>query len=363
MKILGIHHITLIASNAQQTVDFYVGVLGQRLIKQTVNFDSPGTYHLYFGDTTGKPGTAITFFEIPNAGKGQPGIGGTHHFALQVPTYAGLLKWKRRLTDLNIKVQGPYDRRYFQSIYFQDPDGVNLEIATVQPGWTIDETPELIGTLYQPAPAQLSKGGRNEAAIAAETWDQPVPTITPDMALHLGMHHITAMSSNLDATHDFFSGLLGMRRVKMTDNFDVDGGLHWYWGVDEGKPGTLVTYFGYPKTLKVRETVMGAGQTHHYALAVSDETEQAEWRKRLSGAGYRVSPIMDRQYFRSIYTNDPDGHIVELATLGPGFLVDEDVATLGQALKLPPWYEQHRAVIENALTPLRVPEWSNPHAE
>lgn len=357
MKVLGLHHITLVAHNAQRTVDFYTKILGLRLVKQTVNFDDPGAYHLYFGDSTGKPGTAITFFEWPNAPKGNYGIGGTHHFALGVADYDGLMKWKRRLTDLHLKVNGPYDRHYFKSIYFNDPDGVNLEIATLGPGWTMDEAPELLGTVHQPPPAEMMRYNRDEARIAAETWHEPVTEITADMALQFGMHHITAMSSNIEATHAFYNGVLGMRRVKMTDNFDVPGSAHWYWGVDDGKPGTIITYFGYKPDYRVKYAQMGAGQTHHFALAVADEAEQVEWRKRLSQAGYRVSNIMDRMYFKSIYTNDPDGHIVELATLGPGFLTDEDETTLGTRLQFPPWLEQRRASIENALTPLVIPEW------
>ena len=124
MKVLGLHHISIVSANAQRTVDFYTQVLGLRLVKQTVNFDDPGSYHLYFGDETGKPGTAITFFEWKGAQRGKPGVGGTHHFALQVNDYDSLLKWKRRLVDLKIKVDGPLDRHYFKSIYFRDPDAV-----------------------------------------------------------------------------------------------------------------------------------------------------------------------------------------------------------------------------------------------
>ncbi|NJO83251.1 MAG: hypothetical protein HC828_10810 [Blastochloris sp.] len=133
MTILGIHHITIVASNAQRTVDFYTRMLGQRLVKQTVNFDDPTSYHLYFGDETGRPGTALTFFEWPNAPKGKPGIGGTHHVALAVESYDGLLMWKRRLNDRGIAVDGPFDRHYFKSIYFKDPDGMIIEIATKGP--------------------------------------------------------------------------------------------------------------------------------------------------------------------------------------------------------------------------------------
>ncbi len=359
MKVLGLHHITLVSGDAQRTVNFYVQVLGQRLIKQTVNFDDPGSYHLYFGDELGRPGAAITFFEWRGAPKGLRGVGGTHHFAFRVRDYDGLLKWKRRLTDLGITVRGPFDRHYFKSIYFEDPDGVILEIATEGPGWTIDETPDALGMAFREPPATMTAANRDNARITAETWQEPVPAITPEMALAEGMHHITAIGSNIERTHAFFSGVLGMRRVKMTDNFDDPGSAHWYWGVDEGKPGTLITYFERDPA-KTRYAQMGRGQTHHFALAVADTDEQAEWRARLNKAGFRVSPIMDRVYFKSIYTNDPDGHIVELATVGPGFAVDEEPANLGVRLMLPPWLEQHRDQIARGLTPLDVPTWQKP---
>lgn len=358
MKILGLHHITLVVSDAQRTVDFYVKVLGQRLVKQTVNFDDPGSYHLYFGDSIGRAGTAITFFEWPGARRGSWGMGGTHHFALRVRSYDGLLKWKRRLTDQGIHVDGPFDRHYFNSIYFNDPDGAIIEIATDGPGWAVDELPERLGMEYREPPAQMIINNRNEVRIQAETWPEPVPQITSDMVLNQGMHHITAIGSDIERTNAFFSGLLGMRRVKMTSNFDDPNSAHWYWGVDDGHPGTLITYFERDPS-KTRRAQMGAGQTHHFALAVENEDEQSEWRVQISKAGYRVSPIMDRVYFRSIYTNDPDGHIVELATVGPGFAYDEHVATLGTTLKLPPWLEAQRDSIQTGLRPLIVPEWTD----
>jgi glyoxalase family protein len=359
MTILGLHHITLVTIDAQRNIDFYTGVLGLRFVKKTVNFDDPGSYHLYFGDRTGRPGTAITFFEWKNAPPGYPGIGGTHHFALSVPDYTGLLKWKRRLSDLGIKVAGPYDRHYFTSIYFRDPDGTILEIATQGPGWTIDEEPDKLGLEHRTPPEDMLIRNRDEARITAETWSEPISAITEDMALMHGMHHITAMSSDIERTHAFYSGLLGMRRVKMTDNFDNPGVPHWYWGVGEGKPGTIITYFGY-KPGAMRPVRMGAGQTHHFAFAVADEDSQLAWREKLIKAGLRVSPVMDRSYFKSIYTADPDGHIVELATLGPGFLVDEHESELGQNLKLPPQYEVYRQDIEGFLTPVSATPWKMP---
>lgn len=356
MKIQGLHHITLVASNAQQTVDFYTQVLGLRLVKQTVNFDDPSNYHLYFGNETGEPGTAITFFEWGNLPRGRKGIGGTHHLALTVKDYDGLLKWKRRLVDLGLKVNGPYDRHYFKSIYFTDPDGVILEIATEGPGWTIDEKFEELGTHHLPPPEEMMRANRDEDKIAGLMWDSPIEAITDDIALKFGMHHITAIGSNIQATDAFYQGVLDMRRLKMTDNFDDPNSAHWYWGVDEGKPGTLITYFER-QPAKTNYSQIGIGSVHHFAFAVEDSDEQTEWRVRLSKAGYRVSPIMDRIYFNSIYSHDPDGHIVELATKGPGFLFDEPVTELGQTLKLPPWLEQHRVSIENGLSPLVVPEW------
>lgn len=355
MSILGLHHITIVSANAQRTVDFYTRVLGLRLVKQTVNFDDPSSYHLYFGDETGSPGSAITFFEWPGAPRGKWGVGGTHHVALAVNDYDGLLKWKRRLNDLAITVDGPLDRHYFKSIYFHDPDGMIIEIATQGPGWAVDEAPDQIGTVQVAPPPEMIVRNRDEAAIKALTWPEPIPEITPDMALLRGMHHITAIGSDINRTHAFYSDVLGMRRVKMTSNFDDPTSAHWYWGTGEGRPGTLITYFERPRGQRAQ---MGAGQTHHFALAVADETTQLEWRENLLRAGYRVSPVMDRVYFKSIYTSDPDGHIVELATAGPGFLADEPIATLGTTLKLPPWLEAHRDAIEPALTPLTFPAWT-----
>ncbi len=359
MTIQGLHHITLVCSNAQRTVDFYTRVLGQRLVKKTVNFDDPTSYHLYFGNETGTPGSAITFFEWPHAPKGHPGIGGTHHFAMAVADYQGLLKWKRRLTDLGIQVNGPLDRHYFKSIYFNDPDGVFLEIATRGPGWAVDEAPDKLGTEYREPPADMVISNRDEERIRAETWPEPVSEITSDMALSQGMHHITAIGADIQRTHAFFGDLLGMRRVKMTANFDDPDSAHWYWGVGDGKPGTLITYFER-KAEKTRKARIGVGQTHHFALAVPDEQTQLEWRETLILAGLSVSPVMDRIYFKSIYTNDPDGHIVELATVGPGFLVDESAANLGQGLMLPPWLEQHRDQIERVLAPITADAWRVP---
>jgi glyoxalase family protein len=352
MEIQGLHHITLVASDARSTTDFYTRVLGLRLVKKTINFDDPGSYHLYFGDADARPGSLVTFFEWAGAPRGRPGVGGTHHFALAVADRDGLLQWKRRLTDLGLSVTGPYDRRYFTSIYFRDPDGQVVEIATQGPGFAVDEAPADLGTAYREPPREAVKGHRDAASIDAETWPEPVPTITPEIALRAGMHHITAIGADIERTHAFYHDLLGMRRVKMTSNFDDPGSAHWYWGSDEGRPGTLITYF--ERDAQAGRARLGAGQTHHFAFGVKDDAEQLAWRERLLAAGLPVSPVMDRVYFHSIYTRDPDGHIVELATLGPGFMVDETKEALGTGLMLPPWLEAQRAAIAPTLKPLEV---------
>ena len=178
MTIEGLHHISIVSADAQRTIDFYTRVLGQRLVKKTVNFDDPGSYHLYFGDETGRPGTALTFFEWPRAYSGAPGIGGTHHLALQVGDYDGLLKWKRRLTDLGIPVTGPLDRHYFISIYLRDPDGMILELATKGPGWAVDEPAGTLGQEFRAPPQEMVVRNRDEQHIRAATWPEPVPVIT-----------------------------------------------------------------------------------------------------------------------------------------------------------------------------------------
>jgi glyoxalase family protein len=357
--ISGIHHITLGCSDAARTVDFYTRVLGLRLVKKTVNFDDPTSYHLYFGDAAGSPGSVVTFFEWGDAPQGRPGVGGTHHFALRVADGAALRKWKRYLNDRGIKVNGPLDRNYFESIYLKDPDGSIIELATDGPGWAIDEAPDALGQGYREPPLEMVTHNRDRARIEADTHLEHVPEITPDMALARGLHHITAIASDIARTHDFLGGQLGLGLVKRTSNFDDPGSAHWYWGVDGGEPGTLITYFERdPK--KEPKARTGVGQTHHYALSVADEDTLLSFREALLAAGQRASAVLDRVYFKSVYTRDPDGHVVELATAGPGFAVDEPPEALGSALMLPPWLEPERARLEPYLQPLAAPTWRDP---
>ncbi|HWP83452.1 MAG TPA: VOC family protein [Bacteroidota bacterium] len=350
--ILGIHHITMICGDAQRTVDFYTKVLGLTLVKKTVNFDATDTYHLYFGDEVGRPGTLLTFFEWPDMPKGRWGIGTTHHLALIVESRDAQLKWKRWLSDQGVRVTGPYNRQYFQSIYFRDPDGLILEIATRHPGWTVDEPEDQLGKNVILPANELTAKGRDENAVKALTWPEPVERISEEMKL-TGLHHITAISSDIFRTTDFYIDVLGFTVVKRTFNYDDPPWPHLYYAVGDYSPGTVVTYFGY-SAATMRYGTMGRGLTHHFAFAVKDEESQLEWRERLRAKAIYVTEVLDRKYFKSVYFKDPDGHILEIATVGPGFLVDEAKDELGRTLSLPHWLESQRSHIERELKPLRI---------
>ena len=349
----GLHHVTMVSADAQRTLDFYRDVLGLGMVKRTVNFDDPGSYHLYFGDPLGSPGTLLTFFEWPRAPRGGWGVGGVHHVAMGVATEDGLLRWKRRLTDLGVPVSGPFDRRWFHSIYFSDPDGQILEIATKGPGYTLDEPADALGQTIITPPAANLAGQRDEAAIQARTWPEPVPAITPDMALD-GLHHVSAITRDVEQANDFLQEALGLRLVKRTLNQDAPDMPHWFWAAYDGQtvaPHSSFTLFGFPPRGKVAQG--GVGQTHHVAFRAAGEEQQREWRDHLLSLGVQVSPVMDRDYFRSIYFRAPDGLLLEIATDGPGFLVDEPRERLGTGLRLPAWLGERREEIEAALTPLR----------
>jgi len=321
LTTLGFHHITLVASDARRTAAFYRQVLGLTLVKETVNFDEPDTAHLYFGDATGAPGTLVTFFEWPQAPRGRYGVGGVHHLAFSTPTYETLLQWKRRLQDLRIPVSGPMPRGYFTSLYFRDPDGQVLEIATAGPGYAIDEPIDALGRDVMGQQAHQLPGTRDEAAIAATTHPEPVPVITPAMAL-TGLHHITGMTDDIARTSDFYEAALGLRLIKKTINQDDPDTPHWFWANYDGTrvlPGSSWTLFGWsPRHPRARG---GIGQTHHVAFRAANADEQLAWREHLLGLGLDVSPVMDRRYFTSIYFQAPDGQLLEIATDGPGFAV------------------------------------------
>jgi len=348
----GFHHITMVSGDAARSVRFYRDLLGLDLVKRTVNFDDPSSHHLYFGDEEGRPGTILTFFEWPDAPRGHWGIGGIHHLALGVEDAEVQLKWKRRLTDHGVPVSGPYDRGYFRSIYFRDPDGQVLELATKGPGYAIDEPADALGEQVVTPPTAELRGSRDEEAIQRRNHPEPVPEITADMVLQ-GIHHITGITDDIEVAHRFYTSALGLRRVKQSVNQDDPSTPHHFWAhYQEGEvgPHSAMTLFGWPGgSQKARA---GRGQTHHVAFRVRDEEEQLAWREHLLEQGIQVTEVRDRSYFKSIYFRAPDGLLLEIATDGPGFAVDEEPGALGSELKLPSWLEEERTALASSLSSL-----------
>jgi glyoxalase family protein len=323
--IKGIHHITLVAENAQRNAEFYVKTLGLTFVKKTVNFDRPSTYHLYFGDRVGHPGTLVTFFEWPDAGPGRIGAGTTHHLALSVDSLDALLKWKNWLQHGHHLVAGPHDNGVYQNIIFTDPDGVILELTTVGPGF---DTPG---------------GPRPDSShLLAETWPDPVMEITSDMQIR-GIHHIAPISTDIERTTTFYEDVLDIPWIYKASN----AGARYFFSPKNGQPGTLIVYESSDQS--VPHGHIGHGVTHHFAFEVESDEAQQYWRERLLARNLRVTPVLDRKYFRSIYFDDPDGHILEIATTQPGFLVDQSVDRLGRDLALPDWLEGQRQLIESRL--------------
>ena len=349
---VGFHHITMVSANAPRTLAFYRQLLGIPLVKRTVNFDDPDSYHLYFGNRAGEPGTLLTFFEWPRARRGNWGVGGIHHLALGTSTTESQLKWKRRLMDAGVAVTGPYNRGWFHSIYFADPDGQILEIATQGPGYDLDEPIDQLGqTVKIPTEAQL-RGNRDEAAIRALTHPEPVSEITADMELH-GIHHITGFTNDIARADEFYHQSLGLRLVKKSVNQDDPRTPHWFWASYDGrsvKPHSGLTFFEWKNSDYIARP--GTGQTHHIAFRARDAAQQEAWRDHLLSLGIEVTTVMDRTYFQSIYFHAPDGLLLEIATDGPGFLIDEPATSLGSTLRLPEWLEKNRQDIERALVPL-----------
>ena len=347
----GFHHVALVSSDARRTLHFYRDVLGMGVVKRTVSRDDPGAYHLYFGDAAGTPGTLVSVVEARGP-RGNWGIGGVHHTAFVAPDDEALLKWKRRLNDHGVHVYGPVDRRWFHSLYFSDPDGQVLEIATRGPGYTLDEPADALGAAeIIPGPENL-RGTRDEEEIQSATWPEPVPEITPDMALG-GIHHISAITDDVRRADDFYSSALGLRLVKRTVNQDDPNTPHWFWARYDGRevaPHSSFTLFGWP--LGGRTARAGTGQTHHVSFRAADADEQLAWRDHLLSLGIEVSPVVDRGYFRAIRFAAPDGLPLEIATDAPGFATDEAPGSLGRVVRLPAGMEGDPAAVEAEMGPL-----------
>jgi glyoxalase family protein len=307
-RVGGIHHVTAIAADAQANVDFYAGVLGLRLVKKTVNQDDPFTYHLYYGDKHGQPGTAMTFFPYPGVAKGQPGTGQVHATAFSVPAGA-LERWPAHLERHRTTVHAETERFGYPALQLTDPDGLILELM-------------------------------GDAADDSEPgWPQgPVPTADAVRAFS----GVRLASRRPEATALVLTEMLGYVEAAST----AEATRYAIAGAE--RAGALELMHDPPRGRH------GAGTVHHVAFRVSDDAVQLEVQERLAQAGLRPTPVIDRSYFRSVYFREPGGILFEIATDGPGFSVDEAVETLGGEHTLPAAHEPMRERIEAHLVPIRV---------
>ncbi|GHB82947.1 ring-cleaving dioxygenase [Persicitalea jodogahamensis] len=307
--INGIHHVTALASDAQRNVDFYVGILGLRMVKKTINFDAPDVYHLYYGDEVGSPGTILTFFPYAGLVRGRKGIGQLTYTAFSIPT-ASLSYWMDRLTEFNIPFSGPYRRFDENYLRFEDYDGMGVELvatsADSRPGWDNGKIP-----------AEYAVRGFHTVSLNQRTVDRTVALLTDPM-----QHTLVA---------------------------EENGILRFQAG--EGGPGNFVDVVHAPQDTRA---LQGAGSVHHLAFSTDTDESQLEIREQLLSAGYQPTEVLDRQYFHSIYYREPGGILFEIATNPPGFAVDEAPDALGTALKLPEWYEPRRAKIEAELPEIKI---------
>jgi glyoxalase family protein len=299
MKLEGIHHITAITADAQANVDFYAGTLGLRLVKKTVNQDDPSVYHLFYADEKGTPGADITFFEFPGVPRGRAGAGMVHRIVWRVGSTDSLDFWAGRLDGAGIETE-----RDGESLRFADPEGLGHEL------------------------------------LVAQVPDQPLIADHPEVPGELALQGFGAARAY---THDParsepLLGQLGFER--RGDGWEVRGdarGGLWFYDAPPAEPG-----------------LQGAGTVHHIAWASQTE-DHMEWRQRAIQGGARPTPQIDRFWFKSIYFREPSGVLFEIATLGPGFDVDEDPEHLGEKLILPPFLEDKREQIEAVLTPVTNP--------
>jgi glyoxalase family protein len=311
-KIPGLHHVTAIASDPQRNLDFYVGLLGLRFVKRTVNFDDPGTYHFYFGDRHGTPGTILTFFLWPGARRGIRGTGQVEATAFVIPPDS-IGYWLERLKQQHVTAEKAPTRFGEEVIRLLDPDGLMIELIASNSHGQVDLWP-----------------------------DSPVPT---EHALH-GFHSVSAALEGYERTARLFTESFGYRLV------DESGNRFRFASSDDSAPGRIVDLLCQPDTAMGR---VAAGSVHHIAFRAKDEAEQLRWREYLVDLGYNVTPLIDRTYFHSIYFREPGGVLFEIATEPPGFTLDEKVEELGTHLCLPPWMESVRSQIEKILPPIQVP--------
>ena len=299
-KILGIHHVTAIAAAPQPNVDFYTSFLGMRLVKKTVNFDDPGTYHFYYGDRTGSPGSILTFFPWPGARRGYHGSAQVTVTSFAVPK-GSLGRWEQRARAQGLSTDAIATRFDEEVLSLRDPDGLQLE---------------LVGSLEAGEGDAIGK--IHSATISEEGYERTAKLLTDTMGFRL---------TNED-------------------------GNRFRYEVADGGPGATVDVLCTPD---LRRGSGGAGTVHHIAWRTPDDQQQFAWHRQLIDLQYNVSPVMDRQYFQSIYFREPGGVLFEIATDPPGFAIDEPLESLGTGLMLPLAYEKLRKQIELTLPEIKVP--------
>ena len=315
IKTNGLHHVTAIAGDPQRNADFYLRTLGLRLVKTTVNFDDPGTYHLYYGDQLGKPGTLLTFFPWRGAPSGRRGTGQAVTVSFSVPENS-IGWWKEHLAETGVTAGRIANRDGEDVLTFHDPDGLRIALVAHPQGDPRDP------------------------------WDNG--HVPAEHAIR-GLHSVTLSVVQEDATAEMFRDL-GLTFTSQDAN-------RLRFSAGDGGPGAMVDVLVMPDAPR---GLVATGTVHHVAWRTPDEQTQASWREELVDCGLNVTSILDRQYFRSIYFREPGGTLLEMATDQPGFAIDEPLLELGRALKLPPWLEPDREQIEHTLPQLNLPSENNP---
>ncbi len=306
----GIHHVTAICGDPQANVDFYTGTLGLRLVKQTVNYEDPTTWHLYYGDATGSPGTILTFFAWPDAPSGQAGIGQFGSIALAVPAGAFGF-WIERLLARGVRHTHPASRFGERFISFRDPDGLTIE---------------LVATNNPPSETAWDQGG-----------------VPADRAI-TGIHGVGLWTQESNNSDDFFTGKLGFASTgRQAERHRLSVG-----------EGSSRAHLDLVQATGLWNGNIAAGAIHHVAWQTANPEQQLEWREALQAEQVDVTEVRDRTYFSSIYFDEPGGAHQEIATNGPGFAIDESPAELGSSLVLPGWLESTRLGLEGSLPPIQV---------